>query len=278
MKRSTLGGSLNVAMFDHILLEPDQEDLLVHLVEATRAVDRGARRPFYTNATVGSSLVALSHPGLGRGTEFRVYAGDIEELGKQGLLNVTYQQHSLKFDVSPLGFRYYEELRHRAGEPAQRVVAEMRHHIDSQSFRFRCPAAYDKWQTAESLLWGADSTEQSTAIGHHCREALQDCVHALTLERDSSASAEDKPKIVARAKALLASERVHLGEPVSAYLDALLAYWGTMCDLVQRQEHGAAKEGQPLVWEDARRVVVGTLIVMTEFASAIHPPQHKGAT
>ena len=68
---------------------------------------------------------------------------------------------------------------------------------------------------------------------------------------------------------------MHLGEPVSAYLDALLAYWGTMSDLVQRQEHGAAKEGQLLVWEDARRVVVGTLIVMTEFVSAIHPTQHK---
>jgi len=265
-------------MFEHILLEPDQEELLASLVEATRAVDRGARRPFYSVATLGSGLVAVMHPGLGRSTDFRVYEGDIEELGRQGLLNITHQQHSLKFDVSPLGFRYYEELRHRAGEPAQRVVAEMRHHIDSQSFRLRCPAAYEKWQAAESLLWAADSIQQSTAIGHHCREALQDCIHALTLERDSSASAEDRPKVVARAKALLASERVRLGDSVAAYLDALLAYWGTVNDLVQRQEHGAAKEGKPLLWEDARRVVVGTLLVMTEFESAIPPSSAKGAT
>ncbi len=58
-------------MFEHILLEPDQEDLLASLVEATRAVDRGARRPFYSIAAMGSSLVAVMHPGLGGGTEFR---------------------------------------------------------------------------------------------------------------------------------------------------------------------------------------------------------------
>lgn len=258
-------------MFEQILLEADQEDLLVSLVEAARAVDRGQRRPFHSIAAMGQSLVAVMHPGLGRGTEFRTYEGDIEELGRQGLLNVTRQQHALKFDVSPLGFRYYEELRHRAGEPAQRIVAEMRHHIDCQSFRSRCPSAYDKWQTAESLLWGADSDQQSTAIGHHCREALQECVHALALERDSSASAVDMPKTKARAKELLSSERTRLGDKVADYLDALLVYWGTVNDLVQRQEHGAAKEGTPLLWEDARRVVVGTLLVMTELKSAIPP-------
>lgn len=265
-------------MFEHILLEPDQEELLANLVEATRAVDRGARRPFYSIATVGHSLVAVMHPGLSRGTDFRTYQGDIEELGRQGLLNVTPQQHGLKFDVSPLGFRYYEELRQRAGEPTQRVVAEMRHHIDAESFRSRCTAAYDKWQAAESLLWSADSEQQFTAIGHHCREALQECVHALTLERDPSASAEEKPRVVARAKSLLASERPRLGASVSAYLDALLVYWGTVSDLVQRQEHGAAREPASLVWDDARRAVVGTLLVMTELESAIQRPAAGGAT
>ena len=267
-----------MAMFEHILLEPDQEELLATLVEAARAVDRAQRRPFYSIATMGHSLVAVMHPALGRGTEFRTYEGDIEELGTQGLLNVTHQQHGLKFDVSPLGLRYYEELRHRAGEPAQRVVAEMRHHIDSQSFRSRCPAAYEKWHTAESLLWGADSDQQSTTIGHHCREALQECVHALALERDPSASAVERSKTVARARVLLASERSRLGDNVADYLDALLAYWGRVNDLVQRQEHGAAKEGIPLLWEDARRVVVGTLLVMTELESAIPPGSAKGAT
>ena len=43
-----------------------------------------------------------------------------------------------------------------------------------------------------------------------------------------------------------------------------MAYWGTLSDLVQRQEHGAAKEGEPLTWEDGQRVVFHTAIVMWE--------------
>lgn len=257
-------------MFGHILLEPDQEDLLAALVEATRAVDRGSRRPFYVLATIGHSLVTVIHPGLALGTSFRTYQGDIEELGRQGLLNITRQQRTIKFDVSPLGLRYYEELRTRAGEPVQQVVAAMRKLIDSNSFRSRCPVAYEKWQSAESLLWGADSKQQLTAIGHHCREALQECIHALILERDPSASLVDKPKTVARARMLLADERLRIGESTTAYLDALLVYWGTVSDLAQRQEHGGAKEGG-LLWEDARRLVVGTLVVMVEFVHTIPP-------
>jgi hypothetical protein len=47
-------------------------------------------------------------------------------------------------------------------------------------------------------------------------------------------------------------------------LDALLAYWGTTSDLAQRQEHGAQKEGEVLTWEDSRRLVFHTAIVMVE--------------
>ena len=43
-----------------------------------------------------------------------------------------------------------------------------------------------------------------------------------------------------------------------------MTYWGTVSDLVQRQEHGAQREGKQLVWEDARRVVFQTANVMFE--------------
>jgi hypothetical protein len=45
---------------------------------------------------------------------------------------------------------------------------------------------------------------------------------------------------------------------------ALLAYFGTTSDLIVRQEHAARKEGERLVWEDARRVVFQTASVMFE--------------
>jgi hypothetical protein len=59
-----------------------------------------------------------------------------------------------------------------------------------------------------------------------------------------------------------------VGKTHQAFLDALLAYWGTVSDLVQRQEHGGLREREPLTWEDTRRVVFQTAIVMFEIAQA----------
>jgi hypothetical protein len=52
-------------------------------------------------------------------------------------------------------------------------------------------------------------------------------------------------------------------------LDALVTYWGTVSDLVQRQEHGAAKEGEPIGREDARVTVFQTAMVMFECSRAL---------
>lgn len=49
----------------------------------------------------------------------------------------------------------------------------------------------------------------------------------------------------------------------------LLDYWRKANDLVQRQEHGAAREpDESFIWEDSRRVVFQTLIVMYEIDRA----------
>jgi hypothetical protein len=64
--------------------------------------------------------------------------------------------------------------------------------------------------------------------------------------------------------AVIARHGGQLGEARSHLLDALLAYWGEVNDLLQRQEHGGQKEGEPLTWEDGRRAVFHTAIVMYE--------------
>jgi hypothetical protein len=68
---------------------------------------------------------------------------------------------------------------------------------------------------------------------------------------------------------VLDQHRPRVGTTAAPFLVALLAYWGTVSDLVQRQEHGAQKEGGPLVWEDGRRVVFQTAIVMFEVDRAL---------
>jgi hypothetical protein len=63
---------------------------------------------------------------------------------------------------------------------------------------------------------------------------------------------------VARIRSVLEHLAGLLGATEKPLLDALLTYWGTVSDLVQRQEHGAQREGESLSWADSRRVVFQT--------------------
>lgn len=56
---------------------------------------------------------------------------------------------------------------------------------------------------------------------------------------------------------------------VTKFADALLTYWQAIDQLVQRQEHRASVENVELSWEDGRRVVFQTMIVMFEIDRAI---------
>ena len=110
---------------------------------------------------------------------------------------------------------------------------------------------------------------QLTTIGHLCREAMQEFATSLCAAHNATPAEPDPAKTVARVRAVLKHEGAPLGEKLAAFFDALLAYWGTVSDLVQRQEHGGQKEGEPLMWEDGRRVVFQTLLVMYEVDGAL---------
>jgi hypothetical protein len=195
-----------------------------------------------------------------------VSLGDIDALKNEGFINVSRAQ---SFDITPRGFAYYRFLQQQRGAPSERIEVEMRRYIDSAQFGASYPEAYRKWLGAEELLWAADSHQQLTTIGHLCREAMQDFAGAL-IQRYRPPNAEpDRAKTVARVRAVFHLYAMKLGNREKAFLEALLVYWGTVNDLAQRQEHGSQKEGRPLIWEDARRLVFQTLLVMYEIDKAV---------
>jgi len=246
--------------FNHILLETEQEELLLLIVEAARNTPREKRDKFYVIQLDGG-VDLLHHPGI-KG-ECRIYYGDVEILGQQGLVTIgSSSSGTPNFDVTPLGFRYYEHLKRKRGEPVQRVETTVREYINAPEFRAKYPEAFAKWSSAEDLLWQTNTQQQLTTIGHLCREALQGFVSALVERLRPPDVNTNKAKTVARLKTVL--EAVQLGETKKDFLEALLAYWGTLNNMVQRQEHGASKEGEQLVWEDARCVVFQTMIAMFE--------------
>ena len=190
--------------------------------------------------------------------------GDVDTLVDWALLRRSPSNRSRNmYDVTPQGRRYYAEMKRRAGEASTAIVAEIRDFLDGRAFMESFPGAYARWREAEQDLWGAESLAQMTRIGHTCREALQEFAASLA-QRCGAEVPADRAKTVQAIRAVL--ETRQLGKTHKAFLDALLVYWGTVSDLVQRQEHGAARDNEALTWEDARRVVFQTAIVMFEVA------------
>jgi hypothetical protein len=252
-----------------VLLDREQEELLKVLVEASRNVPRDQRRKFMFTQSYGPED-RIQHPGL-PDQMMPAYEGDLDVLEREGLLNASYtgQRGNRFFDVSPVGFRFYEDMQQRLGTPAQQVEEVLKRYLEADAFQQTYPLAYRKWVEAEELLWASDSQQQLTTIGHLCREAMQEFATALVDRYQPPGVDTDQAHTVARTRAALNQHASKLGATVAPFFDALLAYWGTVSDLVQRQEHGAQKEGHPLVWEDGRRVVFQTAIVMFEVDRAL---------
>jgi hypothetical protein len=101
-------------------------------------------------------------------------------------------------------------------------------------------------------------------VGHLCREAIQEFATALVERFQPPNAPADPTKDVSRIDAVVELWKRSLGDKEREFLHALVNYWAKISALAQRQEHGAQKEGEPLTWEDARRLVFQTVVVMFE--------------
>lgn len=89
---------------DSIFLEPQQQELLVALVEADKSLPADDRSEFLYAPTFGRS--AVDHPGLLEGGR-DVFHGDLEALRLQNLI---YFRSKTVFGIAPAGAAYYNRL------------------------------------------------------------------------------------------------------------------------------------------------------------------------
>lgn len=246
-------------------LEFEQDELLTALVERSRSIaDRGARW-FLTDASIGSPEAILDGAGGGMpGTKL-----DVEVLADEGYVRIrSYESYGhLKFVVAPAGFERYETQRRGTAEQVETVATEVISYIDGAAFRGSFPEAYGLWRSASDLLWGADSDEQHSTIGHKTREAMQAFVNALVARHNPPDVESDVARTIMRLTAVIDASAATLGDADRNLLGGLVAYWRGLNSVVQRLEHsGPAKQGEPATWEDARRVVFNCAVVMSELA------------
>jgi len=254
-------------MFQHITLEPVQEELLIKLVEAARNVPISKREKFLVARSSAGDYLLYS--GI-RDDKSKIYFGDIEILAAARLLALGYGSGGTpNFDITPLGFKYYEHLKKRLGEPVERIESSIRNYLNLHDFQNQYAKAFEKLSAAEDLLWKTDSQQQSTTIGHLCREAVQEFTDTL-INRFRPPNIPDKSKTIARLKAVFEIKSKELGQTEKDFLKALTEYWESIKNLIQRQEHNAQKEGQVLIWEDSRRLVFQTMVIMYEIDRAVN--------
>jgi len=152
----------------------------------------------------------------------------------------------------------------REVDPFERTYGEARHAISSLEFARCYPAAFESWAAAERLLWRDPTATTLTTIGHGVREAMQSFATALVEAHRPADVNTDISQVEKRLGAVIAMHRPRLGVAHREALEALGTLWTKTNRLVQRQEHGAQKEGEPLAWSDARRIVWLSMFCMNE--------------
>lgn len=165
--------------------------------------------------------------------------------------------------VTPEGLRK-SRAAHREGEVG-RFEASLAEYIGAEAFRYRYASAFLKWSDAHQLL-EMEPVRHATSIGHLCREAIQEfsdrLVFLYRLGPFETSKTKDKIRAVFEAQP-------DTSPTVRRSIEALVAYWCTVSDLAQRQEHNSAKDGDALVADDSRRIVFQTMLVMREIDLAL---------
>jgi hypothetical protein len=150
----------------------------------------------------------------------------------------------------------------RSRERVAGLANEVPRYLDEAAFRAAYPVAHEKWRSAFDL-YAADARTHATRIGHDCREALASFAHDLSAHHGG----ETARGTVALIRGVL--ESAAISARARTMVTALLDYWRAVSDLAQRQEHGAAKEGESLTREDARRLLHHAALVMYEVDRAV---------
>ncbi len=149
-------------------------------------------------------------------------------------------------------------------EDFERTEDYLRAYLDDERFTSRYRLAHQRWCEASAMLWRADSTDKLIAVAEMAREAMREFACALVAWREPHAALADSTDTLLRLTSLLEIHRPQLGDARCGLQEALFDYWNALCNAVQRHEDPAQRLYGGLRWEDGRRVVVLTALVMVE--------------
>ncbi|MCW3032517.1 MAG: hypothetical protein JWM60_862 [Solirubrobacterales bacterium] len=151
----------------------------------------------------------------------------------------------------------------------ERSYSAARQLLASDGFAAAFPRAFGPWADAERLLWGDNVDAQLSTVGHKIREAAQAFATAAIERYDADDPPSDVKLVKKRLGAVIAHNRQFLSPKKRKVLEDLGDLWESTVDLIERQEHSAQKEGEPVTFEDGRRIVMLTMFLMIEFVTIL---------
>jgi hypothetical protein len=150
-----------------------------------------------------------------------------------------------------------------APEHFDRVEDYLHAYLAQERVKSAYAAACRQWSDAWALLWQANTKDRVIAVGHQARAVVREFARAL-LERQglgtTGSCATDESDCLAAAIEL---HRSWLAVERCQFLESLFDYWRALDDVVRRHELDA-RAPERLRWEDGRRLVVLTALLMVE--------------
>ena len=249
---------------DFPILEEEQINLFCQIVDAHRNVIPSKRTDFIV--TRDSTSDSMLHPGFSNGWADVVIV-DLRILDNSGLIKIYNSNNphtEFSFTLTSLGFQYYEYIKDKSISPIERIQKETLNFINIPSFEQRYKNAFLKWKESEKLLWSTNTEINISTVGHLCSEALQDFLDILISRHHLGKDYPQKDKTKGRVKALINNRKSTSSDTILKLLEKFYEFWDMLNELVQRQEHYGLKERETIVLEDAKRVVLYTVIIMQE--------------
>lgn len=155
-------------------------------------------------------------------------------------------------------------------EDFERVEDYLCAYLDDQRFKSAYLAAYERWSDASAMLYRAGCKDNVLAAGQRARETIQAFARALGGSEERGAW---DPRACGAPpdglSAVIETYRPRVGDARCDFLQSLFDYWRVLNDVIERQQHGGQEVEEPLRWEDARRIVVLTALVMVEIDRSI---------
>lgn len=248
--------------FENIDLLDTHKELFKNIIETYRKIPPNEPKDFLVTE-LGTGEVIL----VNQGENLLCLSDELVILKNEKLIQATSYRNEREFNfvIPPLAFKYYDYLKNQEGNPVQQVEREVLSYLSSESFCQYHPVAKNKLDKAIELLWNDNSQQNLTTIGHLCREAMQEFTTTLANKLGFALAEKDLAKTKNRMTEITENAKTKNSKTIIIHSEALLNLWSSTSNLIQRQEHGGQKEGEPLTWEDGRRVVLYTIFVLYEF-------------